>query len=304
MSAQGAPKEWDFTLLPFARLIRDLLDAIGAESVVEVGADRGDFTGELLDWAAERGASVTAIDPEPAPELVELAESRPELDLVREPSPAALERAPLADAFILDGDHNHYTLSRELGWIGERSADSDLPLLVIHDVGWPHARRDSYYSPDRIPEEHRQPLAREALVAPGNPGIAGSGIPFPWAAEREGGERNGVLTAVEDFTAARAGLRLAIVPAFFGLGVIWAQDSPWAEAVAATIDPWDANPMLARLEELRLAQIVDRTRINRQEEVLRAMLGSGSFAVAERLSRIRGGPAPLSRERIRKALED
>ena len=57
MSAGGAPADrapthWDFTLLPFAALIRRLLDAVEPVTVVEVGADRGDFTGELLDWAA------------------------------------------------------------------------------------------------------------------------------------------------------------------------------------------------------------------------------------------------------------
>jgi Methyltransferase domain len=302
MSA-GAPTEWDFTLLPFAGLARDLLDAAGANTVVEVGADRGDFTRELLDWAEGTGAAVTAIDPEPAPELIELTESRPELALVRATSPEALEGEPPADVYFLDGDHNHHTLSRELRAIAERSAGSGLPLLLLHDVGWPHARRDTYYAPERIPEGHRQPLARDALVAPGNPGLATSGIRFECAAAREGGERNGVLTAVEDFMSDREGLRLAVVPAFFGLGVLWSEASPWSAAVAEAIGPWDANPMLARLEEIRLAGIVDRTRLNRQEEELRALLGSGSFALAERLARLRGGGSAVSRQRVRRALE-
>jgi hypothetical protein len=63
--------------------------------------------------------------------------------------------------------------------------------------------------------------------------------------------------------------------------------------------------MLERLEEIRLAQLVDRRRMDRQEEQLRAMLNSRAFAIAERIARIpsRGAPA-LSRERIRRALED
>ena len=32
--------------------------------------------------------------------------------------------------------------------------------------------------------------------------------------------------------AEREGLRLAIVPAFFGFGLIWHEDAPWAGAVA------------------------------------------------------------------------
>jgi hypothetical protein len=302
MGSRSTPEHWDFTLLPFAGIIRGLLDAVGARSVVEVGADRGEFTAELLGWAAGADARVTAVDPEPAPELVELTHGRPELTLVRRPSPEALEDLDGADAVILDGDHNHYTVSEELRLLSRRFPAT---LILLHDVGWPHARRDTYYAPERIPEEHRQPLARDALVAPGQAGLASVGIGFPWAAEREGGPGNGVLTAVEDHLSGPAGRRLAIVPAFFGLGVLWPEDAPWAAAVAEIVDPWDGSPMLERLEEVRVASIVDATRLNRQEELLRAMLNSGSFAVAERISRLRrSGAKPLSRERIRRALSE
>ncbi len=304
MADGGAPQDWDFTLLPFAALILRLLDAVGPEAVLEIGADKGDFTAELLDWAESSGAAVTAVDPEPAAELLALAERRSELRLIRRPSPEALDEALPAGAIILDGDHNHWTLSGELGVIAERSG-GELPLLLLHDIGWPHSRRDTYYAPDRVPEEHRQPLARDALVTPGNPGTASEGVRFEWAAEREGGPENGILTAVEEFMAGRGGLRLAIVPAFFGLGVLWAEDAPWAGEVARIIEPWDGAPMLERLEEVRIAQVVNRTRMNRQEELLRNMLNSRAFTIAERIARIRGrGKPPFSRERIRRALGD
>jgi Methyltransferase domain len=303
MSAGGAPIEWDFTLLPFARIVLRLLDAVGAKSVVEVGADRGDFTAELLRWAEGSGAKITAIDPEPAAELAELDSRHPELNLIREPNPEALRDAPLADAIILDGDHNYWTLSEELRLIDERSTGSRLPLLLLHDLGWPHSRRDTYYDPERVPEEHRQPIARDAMVAPGEPGTVAAGVGFEWVAEREGGPRNGVLTAVEDFMESRGGLRLAFVPSFFGLGVLWAESAPWAGAVAEIIEPWDRNPMLERLEEMRLAQVVDRTRLVWQEEQLRAMLNSRAFTIGEGIARVRGrGSPPFSREKIRRAL--
>ena len=302
MSAGGAPTHWDFTLLPFAAVIRRLLDAVAPAAVAEVGADRGDFTRELLDWAADAGAEVIAIDPEPAPELLRLAESRPELNLVRKRSLEALGELAPAQAVILDGDHNYYTLSRELELI---AGGPGLPLLMVHDLGWPHARRDTYYSPEQVPEQHRQPLAHDVLVAPGVAGVAAAGIRFEWAAEREGGERNGVLTAVEDFVAQRQGLRLAVLPAFFGLGVLWPQDAAWADRVAEVIEPWDSSPLLARLEQVRLTQIVDLVRSNRQQELLRGMLHSRAFALAERISRLRGRRgSPLSRERVRRALDD
>jgi Methyltransferase domain len=302
MSEGGAPIEWDFTLLPFARIVLGLLDAVGAKSVIEVGADRGDFTAELLRWAKGSGAKITAIDPEPATELAELESRHGELNLVREPSPEALRDVPLADAIILDGDHNYWTLSGELRLIAERSGEG-LPLLLLHDLGWPHSRRDTYYDPERVPEEHRQPMARDAMVAPGEPGTVAAGVGFEWVAEREGGPCNGVLTAVEDFMESRSGLSLAQVPSFFGLGVLWVESAPWADAVAALIEPWDGNPMLERLEEMRLAQVVDRTRLVWQEEQLRAMLNSRAFTIGEGIARVRGrGSPPFSREKIRRAL--
>src|SRR4051812_46419710 len=305
MADGGAPQDWDFTLLPFEGLILRLLDAVRPDAVVEVGADRGDFTVELLDWAPRSGASIAAVDPEPPPELLELAERRPELNLIRRPSPEALDEALPAEAVILDGDHNYWTLSCELRAIDEARSGSALPLLLVHDIGWPHSRRDTYYAPDRVPEEHRQPLAQDALVAPGNPGTASEGIRFGCAAAREGGARNGILTAVEDFVAEREGLRLAVVPAFFGLGVLWAEDAPWADAVSEIAGPWNSDPMLARLEEVRISQVVNRTRMNRQQELLRNMLNSRAFGVAENIARLRGGGTPpFSRDEIRRALGD
>ena len=76
---------------------------------------------------------------------------------------------------------------------------ADLPLLMFHDVGWPHARRDTYCAPERIPEEHRQPLAHDIALVPWEPGVAAGGLPFEWAAEREGGPRNGILHRARGF---------------------------------------------------------------------------------------------------------
>jgi hypothetical protein len=303
MGPGGTPEHWDFTLLPFASIIIRLLDAVAARTVVEVGADRGDFTRALLEWAARSGGEVTAVDTEPATQLVELADAHPELNLIRKPSLEALVELPGPDAVILDGDHNYYTLNAELRLIAERAAGSRLPLLLLHDLGWPHARRDTYYAPDRIPEDERQPVVRDAMLAPGEPGMAAIGIPFKWAAEREGGPRNGLLTAVEDFLEGREGLRLAVVPAFFGLGVLWPVGAPWADAVEEIVAPWASNRMLERLEEVRLDAIVDQARIRRQEDALRRLLGSRAFRLAERVSRFRRrDEAAVSRERIRRAL--
>ncbi len=316
------PDRVGYSLANLAELLIACLDAAGTRSVIEVGADRGLLTAKLLEWAGADG-TVVAVDPAPHRELEALEAEHPELTLIRSTSHEVLGEIELSDAIVLDGDHNYFTLREELRIIGDRAPGAELPLLIFHDVCWPHARRDSYYVPDRIPEEHRQPLAHDAAILPGNPGIVDEGLPVDWAADHEGGERNGVLTAIEDFLASREDLRLVTVPAFFGLGVLWHTAAPWAPRVEATVGAWDRHPVLARLEDNRVEHLIGRLgtfnrmaamhdelerskqRLARQEQVLRTLLDSGSFALAERVSSVRHrGASPVSREQIRRALED
>jgi hypothetical protein len=294
------PGRWAHSLRNLAEVMLPCLDAAGARSVMEVGAYAGDLTEVLCDWARLTGATVAAIDPMPQPRLVELAEQREELELIRETSLAALPKATLADAVVIDGDHNHYTVSEELRLVEQAAGDNRLPLLLFHDVCWPHGRRDDYYDPDQIPAEHRQPIHEGGGLFPEEPGIRPGGLPYRHAAAREGGPGNGVLTAVEDFVATRDHLRLAIVP--------------------AVLEPWDGNPLVARLEANRVhhlaaahVNLTDAARAQqraaRMEVVLRRLLESSAFSVAEQLSalRVRAGVAPehsvVSKAEIRRALE-
>ena len=72
------------------------------------------------------------------------------------------------------------------------------------------------------------------------------------AAKREGGPRNGVLTALEDYLDRRGDLRVATLPLFFGLAVVWPADAPWAQPLAGFLEPWDRHPVLERLEANRV----------------------------------------------------
>jgi hypothetical protein len=310
----GDPAGWGFSLLNNAELVVACLEAAEVKSVVEVGAFAGDLTRLLLEWASGAQARVVAIDPSPKPLLVELAAERDDLELVRATSHDALRRIALPDAVIIDGDHNYYTVSHELAIIGERADGPALPLLLFHDVCWPHARRDDYFDPEAIPAEHRQPVADGGGLFPGVQGIDPGGLPYRHPAAREGGPRNGVLTAIEDFVSGREGLRLGVVPAFFGLGVVWHAGAPWADAVAGVIEPWDRNPLLERLEANRVRQLASmhrqhvlvnelRERLAAQEELMDRLLVSKTFTVGELLSRLRqGGEPAYSKDEIRRIL--
>jgi Methyltransferase domain len=249
------PGQLGHSLANLTEVLIPLLDAVAARSVMEIGSYAGDLTRELCNWAVGAGASVTAIDPAPRNGLIELSEQRPELELLRETSHHALRRVSLPDVVIIDGDHNYYTVREELRLIDERTRGAEAPLLIFHDVCWPHGRRDAYDDPEQIPPERRESMVRNARVFPGEPGIAQGGLSYPWAAAREGGPRNGVLTAIEDFVKDRDGVRLAIVPAFFGFGVVWPRDAPWASAVAGIVEPWSDNAILARLEANRVLHL-------------------------------------------------
>jgi hypothetical protein len=316
------PDHWGVSLAQMTELIRPCLDAASVTSIAEVGAFAGDLTRVLVDWAAGAGASVMAIDPAPQPGLEALAQEHPELELVRETSLAALPTIPMPDAIVIDGDHNYYTVSEELRLIGERAPGAELPLLLFHDVRWPHGRRDDYFDAEQIPAAARHPVAADGEgIVPGEAAARPGGLPYPRSAAMEGGAGNGVLTAVEDFVTARDGVRLAVVPAFFGLGVAWHTAKPWSADLARVLDPFDGNPIMERLEANRVQQLAAmherRTelwraheRLERQERVLRRLLDSSAFAVAERLSRLRAraGVAAeqsiVSKEEIRRALED
>jgi hypothetical protein len=318
------PAGWATSLANVAEVLLPCLEAVDARSVAEVGAYAGDLTRLLCDWAATRDepVAVLAIDPSPQPALVALAEERDGLELVRRTSLEALRELDLPNVVIIDGDHNYWTVAEELRLIAERAPAATLPLMFLHDVAWPHARRDDYFDAEQIPPEYRQPVAGEAGgLFPGEPGLHEGGLPYRNSAQREGGPRNGVRTAVEDFVAARDGLRLAVVPAFFGLGVVWHEQADWAGRLETILAPWDDNSVVARLEAGRVHHLAAGhvlqsqlweagERRVRQEAVLRRMLESSAFGVAERLSRLRvrlgiaKSQSVVSKEEIRRALDD
>ena len=130
---------------------------------------RATSPGVLVEWAAGSGARVVAIDPSPQERLVRLAEERAELELVRETSLAALPHARARRR----GDHRRrpQLLHGQRGAAADRRRPvAELPLLIFHDVGWPHGRRDDYYAPDADPGRAPPADPRGRRAAPGRAG--------------------------------------------------------------------------------------------------------------------------------------
>jgi hypothetical protein len=247
------------SMAEFAPIIGGALQISETANIVEIGAEFGGTTPLLAGHAAEQGGTLTSIDPTPKPEFLAWVAANPHVRHLAAPSLDVIEECGQVDAWFIDGDHNWYTVYHELQSIDAVCQRDGKPLLAfLHDVAWPCGRRDSYYAPERIPAEFCQPydfdggavLDRNHLLPGG--GFRGMGQ-FAWALA-EGGPRNGVLTAVEDFMA-EAGRELAFaqVPAVFGLGILFDRDAPWAESLGRFVLPWHRNPLLASLERNRLA---------------------------------------------------
>jgi len=257
------------SLASFDPLITDVLDAVGAKGVVEVGGEGGTFTQQLAAWAERVDGEVHCIDPAPSVQLERLAGGAARVRLLRDCSPGALERLPDLDAYILDGDHNHWTVTAELGTLDARLVDTERPgVIIMHDVGWPSARRDAYYAPKRIPRAGVHPHSFSGGVTPGVKEMRSEGFSpaGKWAyARTEGGPRNGVLTALEDFVGDRPDLEVLTVSAVFGLGFLFCSSAPWADEVRRLVTRYQL-PLIAQMESNRVDLYLEVLRLQREVE--------------------------------------
>jgi GT2 family glycosyltransferase/glycosyltransferase involved in cell wall biosynthesis len=204
------------------KVVEPLLTAIDPDVVIEIGSDAGHQTKLLAGFCQRRGAVLHVIDPLPKYDVNEMADRfAGSFEFHRELSVDILPQVPAPDAVLIDGDHNYYTVSRELEQI-EASTAGTFPLVLLHDVGWPYGRRDLYYDPATIPAAARHPWRRAGLL-PGEPDPR-SDVAFNAHlanAVDEGTPANGVLTAVEDFLSKRTHLRLETLPVVHGLGIVY-----------------------------------------------------------------------------------
>ncbi|GAA1959555.1 class I SAM-dependent methyltransferase [Amycolatopsis minnesotensis] len=217
-------------------------------TVVEIGVE----TGQASTLYTELGASdVYCVEPRPSPALRATIDAHDGLRLVEAPSPQALEGIPVADLYVIDGDHNYATVKQELDWILHYAPGA---VAVLHDVLWPCGRRDTYYQPSRLPAPHEAtadgPTVWHDDTTPA--GLVGMGA-FT-TASHAGGELNGVLTAVEDALrdAASPEPRMALIPAVFGLGIVLRPTSD-DKQLLPLLERYQNSALLAAMEDNRIA---------------------------------------------------
>jgi len=206
-------------------LLEPVLTLLEPRDVVEIGADQGANTRNLLAFCQRAGATLHSIDPAPKFDVEAMKREHGErFDFHQGLSLNALPRIARMDAVLIDGDHNWYTTYNELKLI-ERAARREgrpFPLVFLHDIGWPYGRRDLYYDPETIPPAFRKPYQKRG-VKPGLDGLAERGGLNPHLNHSiyENDLQNGVLTAIEDFLE-ECGEKIDFIriPAINGLGVL------------------------------------------------------------------------------------
>ncbi len=262
------------SIAEFRELIFKCFAIAGVRTVAEVGAWQGAFTKHLASWAEANQGMIYCVEPHPVAPLPEICESSSNVQLVQGRSPNVLQSFEACDVYILDSDHNYYTVYSDLAALEELSKRSNKEFIIfLQDIGWPFGRRDGYGDPSLIPPEAIHPYTYGKAVIPDSPDLVDVGFSggdeWAWATE-EGGLRNGTMTALEDFLHERTDIVCHIVPCVFHLAVIYPRSLPNASKLTEYLAEYDNNPILARLERNRLAWFVRTLQLEKElEEVQR-----------------------------------
>ena len=246
------------SMVNFAPEYRRLMDALRITRIVEIGSEAGVNTQELLGYARGRGAELVTVDPA-AVRFPFDAEKEPCFTFFRETSAEFLAKPIPFEALFLDGDHNYETVLADLETLHSTRARTGIKILFLHDVSWPWARRDIYYDPARVAHPHA--FHAENTASPyveGSPGLPPAGY---MTADAEGGPRNGVLTAVEDFLGSRTGWEFRRIPVLYGIGLLLCRENLDSEELSSLLD------LIGELDSHR--ELLSVLELNRVENLCR-----------------------------------
>ncbi len=256
---------WNLHIKPF-------MDAARPRRVMEIGAATGCNTDHILRWCREHDARAFVVDPAPGEELHKVLAGNEDIcrfQPVR--SLDAIGQLPPVDLVLLDGDHNWWTVFNELSLLYTHAADNGTapPIVICHDIAWPYARRDMYYSPTDLDGTQRHPYAYKGIL-PGQSELTEDGMNGVLAnALHEGGPRNGVLTAIEDFIdATEIPVTLHKLPFFNGLGMLIPESRMTPELSARVESFFTAEALMQSCEAVELECMQVRVQYSQLHKVL------------------------------------
>ena len=233
-----------------------IIEIVKPRRLMEIGAEFGWNTRNILEWCRRTGAHADIIDPVALPSLQEVLAGYVRLHTYHQSkSLGVIGKLDVPEILFLDGDHNWRTVFNELTLVFVRARQTQTmpPIVIAHDCAWPYARRDMYYEPEAFAPEERHPYAYKGML-PGQSELTDQGLNGRFAnAVHEGGPKNGVLTAIEDFIASwPTPISLTVLPFFNGLGILVPQERRTSE-LDALLAGFLAGPKL-----LEAVQAVER----------------------------------------------
>ncbi len=259
--------------------IKPIANIIKATDFLEIGAEYGRNTEQLLAFCNEVNGKLSVIDP--APKFDEaFLRNRYKQCHFRSYKDLSVNVIPDIEDFhigLIDGDHNWYTVFNELKLIEEKYAHriDQFPVLFFHDISWPYGRRDLYYNPKVIPQKYLQEHQKAGLLL-GESELSQSCYfnAHLFNATIEGGDKNGVLTAIEDFIdESLIDFDWLKFPTSHGLGILVCQDRKLsAPELSHYLDKIRLSPTVFQEmwegEKLRLQKLIQdyHNRIEREKK--------------------------------------
>lgn len=257
-------------------IIEPILELLQPKNIVEIGADQGNNTKNLLEFCM--GWDVKLISIDPLPKFDVSAWQKHYGDHFIFYKSLSLNAIPLINQFdvvLIDGDHNWYTVYNELKLIEKRCQGfrQPFPLTMLHDVGWPYGRRDLYYNPENIPDVYRKPHAKKG-IRPGSPKLVDNGGLNPHLLNSicENNFQSGVLTAVEDFIReTEQHLEFIHIPGHNGLGILMpVQLKECNQKLAEFVNAFISPVVMKHVEKIEVSRVDLEIKKLEQQATLRA----------------------------------
>jgi hypothetical protein len=234
-----------------------ILKLIQPNKIGEIGIEFAGNTKILIEFLNNCKGELFSIEPSPNEQVEMLFEKNNRANLYKGKSLDIIKKLPTMDTWFIDGDHNWYTVFNELQAINSKDPKAERSIIFLHDIGFPWAYRDLYYNPKDIPaEDLNEHCWQSGVLYDGtikqNKGFRGCGQ-FAIALN-SGGDKNGVLCAVEDFIIEHPNkYNFYNIPAIFGLGILVPKTHNKVSEIDSILSIYSNNTLLKILEENRLS---------------------------------------------------
>ncbi|HAT8606384.1 hypothetical protein [Legionella pneumophila] len=261
------------SLRNFKELLLTVSQIAQVQNIIAIGIESKLFLQELYNYVTSIGEKIVAVDPMLKQELLEeLSFDSQFFEPFCGTSAEFFESISLnklkgTTLFLLDGDHNYATVKLELEAIHNLylTQSSTQPLVFIHDTGWPWGHRDLYYEQGKVSlvDRQKQSVLHHGVHINNSTAFPGSNFHLVDAslAVEEGGEKNGVMAAVESFLGQYPDYVSWHIPAIFGLNIILPATLPQIKTIESLIPSW-ASSFLSRLEENRIEMYLHLIKMN------------------------------------------